>query len=165
MNPVQEPPQPQQFQGPQPQWVPQPGQFPQFPQIPPPPQEPDQQMGYLCNLMYSHHIQTQQQYQALQTGYEELRRGQMSIRKRMLHQSKAIQVIDESQSSLSNRFVQQYGASSNPAPKSTFVDEDFIREEQELRNIEEDDDMEEVEEENMEDEQVNAHDPNQPPNA
>src|SRR5664279_5606650 len=115
--------------------------------------------------MYSHHIQTQQQYQALKTSYEELKRGQMRIRKRMLHQSKAIQAIDDSQSSLSNRFVQQYGASSNPAPKSTYVDEDFIREEQELRDIEEDDNMEEVEEGNMDNEEENVHDPNQPPNA
>jgi hypothetical protein len=160
-NPVQEPHQPQQFQGPQPQWMPQPGQFPQIPQ---PPHEPDQQMAYLCNLMYSHHLQTQQQYQTLQTGYEELKRGQMRIRKRLLHQSKAINAIDESQSSLTNRFVQQYGASSNPAPKTTYVDEDFIREEQELRNIEEDDDEEEeVEEGNIENEEEDAHD--QPPNA
>ena len=130
-------------------------------------------MGYLCNIMYSHHIQTQQQYQVLQTANEELRRGQMRIRKRMLHQSRAIQAIDESQHSLSNRFVAQYGPSSNPAPRSTFVDEDFIREEEELRNIEEDDYMEGVEDENMENvdeenvpnEEENAHDPNQPPNA
>jgi len=167
-NPVQPP-----LQQPQPQWMPQPGQFPQFAHIPPPPQEQDQQMGYLCNLMYSHHIQTQQQYEALQRGQEVLRRGQIRIRKRMLHQSRAIQAIDESQHSLSNRFVAQYGPSSNPVPRSTFVDEDFIREEEELRNIEEDDYMEGVEDENMENEdeenmpneEDNARDPNHPPNA
>lgn len=97
----------------------------------------------------------------------------MRIRKRMLHQSKAIQAIDDSQSSLSNRFVAQYGPSSNPIPRSTFVDEDFIREEEELRDIEEDDYMEGVEGENMENvdeenapnEEEDVHDQNQPPNA
>ena len=174
VNPVQQPQhqQPQQ-PGQFPQWMPQPGQFPKFAHIPPPPQEQDQQMGYLCNLMYSHHIQSQQQYEALQRGQEVLRRGQMRIRKRMLHQSRAIQAIDESQHSLSNRFVAQYGPSSNPVPRSTFIDEDFLREEEELRNIQEDDYFEGMEDENMENmdeenapnEEEDANDTNQPPNA
>ena len=85
----------------------------------------------------------------------------MLIRKRLLQQSKLIQSIDESQSSLSNRFVQQYGASATPAPQThqgEYIDEDELLEKEEFQNIEEDVEAEEEEDEEIEAE--NARDNN-----
>lgn len=113
--------------------------------------------------MNAHRLETQQQYQATQKGFQDLKKGQMRIRKQLLENTKAIGLLDEAQQSLQNRFVNQYGASSSSAPQTRFganVQEDEILEDDE--NPEEEDEAQDEEEnEDEEEEEVeeeNAHD-------
>ena len=82
----------------------------------------------------------------------------MLIRKRLLKHTKSLRDIDERQENLSNRFLQQYGPSSTPAPQSQYgvqFDED---EEEELQNVDDEEGDEEDEEVEAEDARDNMED-------
>lgn len=70
----------------------------------------------------------------------------------MLQHAKALNAIDEAQSSLSNRFIKQYGPSGSPARQHVnIVEEEILDEEEDINE-------EEIEEQDGEEEAEDAHD-------
>jgi hypothetical protein len=131
---------------PQPQYMPQAGAFV-------PPQGQEAQMLWLCQQMNAQSLQIQQNYQETQRRFDNLEKGQMKIRKQLRAHARALNVLDEAQSSLSNRFIKQYGPSGSPArARENLVEEEDLE-----------DDEEEHEEEGDGEEEV-ADAPNDPMN-
>ena len=118
-------PQPQ----PQPQYMPQAGAFV-------PPQGQEAQMLWLCQQMHAQSLEIQQNHQATLRRFDNLEKGQMKIRKQLRAHARALNVLDEAQSSLSNCFIKQYGPSGSPARarENLVEEEDLDDEEEELEN-------------------------------
>lgn len=122
----------------QPQFVQQGGAF-----VPPVGQEA--QMLWLCQQMHAQSLQIQQNHQATEGRFDKLDKGQMKIRQQLRAHARALNTLDEAQSSLSNRFIKQYGPSGSPArARERLVEEEDLDDEDEdipVEDLDENDPM------------------------